>query len=80
MVGQCIVSTIVPSGCRRFSCDLQSKQGGECLFAKYILRRTDAELGTLEGEIRLNYLFCGENGNRICGNTNGTAIDDIQPE
>ena len=67
MVGQCIVSTIVPRGCRRFTCDVQSKQGGECLFAKYILRRTDAELATLEGEtvsewetkweILVNYLF-----------------------
>ena len=41
---------LFPRGCRRFSCDVQSKQGGECLFAKYILRRTDAELATLEGE------------------------------
>jgi hypothetical protein len=41
---------LFPRGCRRFSCDLQLKQGGECLFANYILRRTDAELVILEGE------------------------------
>ena len=36
--------------------------------------------GKQKWEIRLNYLLRGENGNRICGNTNGTAIDYIQPE
>ncbi len=35
---------------RSFTCDLQSKPEGKCLFAKYILRRTDAELATSEGE------------------------------
>jgi len=69
VVGNVLCPRIVPPGCRRFTCDLQSKQGGECLFAKYILRRTDAELATLEGvgetvsewetkwEILVNYLF-----------------------
>ena len=50
MVGNVLCPRLFHRGCRRFSCDLQLKQGGECLFAKYILRRTDAELATLEGE------------------------------
>ena len=77
------MSTIVPPGCRRFSCDLQSKQGGECFFCKVHSAKDRCRAGDLRGrvngkqkwEIRLNYLLRGENGN-----TNGTAIDDIQPE
>jgi hypothetical protein len=34
--------------------------------------------GKQNWEILLNYVFWCK-GNRICGNTNGTAIDDIQP-
>ena len=61
------------------------------MFAKCILRRTGTELtilkgGTVsEGETKVGnyserFFAVVEIVNRICGNSNGTAIDDIQPE